>query len=130
MSSARNGNIVLEPLREAALTKEYARALMDQLEVVIPRSKIDTHQSITVHCYRNEIMTREFAYELFNLITGEYGVPRARFMEPTVDGAAYLFDAAADAGRPDALELRAPDRARSSGKACKTLAEYLELTGS
>lgn len=129
MSSARNGNIVLEPLAAAALTKADARALMDQLEVVIPREKIDTRQSITVHCYRNRIMTREFAYELFNLITGEYGVPKARFLEPTVDGAAHLFDAAADAGRPEALELRAPDGARASGKTCKTLAEYLELTG-
>lgn len=130
MSSARNGNIVLEPLREAALTKEDARALMEQLEVVVPRAKIDTRYSITVQCYRNEIMTREFARELFNLITVEYGVPKARFIEPTVDGAAYLFDAAADAGRPEALELRAPDGARSSGKACKNLSEYLALTGS
>lgn len=129
MSSSRNGNYVLEPLKETALTKEDARALMNQLEVVVPRAKIDTRQSITVQCYRNELMTREFAYELFNLITGEYGVPKARFIEPTVDGAAYLFDAAADAGRPEALELRAPDGARSSGRACKTLAEYLELTG-
>lgn len=129
MSSARNGNIVLEPLREAALTKGDARALMDQLEIVIPRDKIDTRYSITVQCYRNEVMTREFAYELFNLITGEYGVPKARFIEPTIDGAAYLFDAAADAGKPEALELRAPDGARSSGKACKTLGEYLELAG-
>jgi hypothetical protein len=129
MSSARNGNIVLEPLREEALTKGDARALMDQLEIVIPRHKIDTRYSITVQCYRNEVMTREFAYELFNLITGEYGVPKARFIEPTVDGAAYLFDAAADAGKPGALELRAPDGARSSGKACKTLGEYLELAG-
>lgn len=129
MSSARNGNIVLEPLAEAALTADYARALMDQLEVVVPRAKIDTRQSITVQCYRNEIMTREFARELFNLITGEYGVPKARFIEPTPDGAAYLFDAAADAGRPNALELRAPDGARSSGRACRSLAEYLALTG-
>jgi hypothetical protein len=129
MSSARNGNIVLEPLAEQALTAEYARALMDQLERVVPRAKIDTRHSITVHCYRNQIMTREFARELFNLITGEYGVPKVRFIEPTADGAAYLFDAADDAGRRDALELRAPEGARSSGRACKTLGEYLALTG-
>lgn len=124
----RTGNVVLEPLPTTALTAGEARAHMEILERLIRREGFDRKIAVTVRCYNNEVMTREYARELFNLITVEYGVPKARFISPTLDGAAHLFDAASDAGRPDALAVFTVDDART-GRQCKTLAEYLSVLG-
>lgn len=124
----RIGNAVLEPLPATVLTAEEARRHMAVLEKLVTRQGFDKKSAITVRCYNNEVMTREYARELFHLITVEYGVPEARFISPTLDGAAHLFDAANDAGRPEALAVFTVDDART-GTHCKSLAQYLRVLG-
>lgn len=128
MSRDRTGNVVLEPLPVTALTADEARGHMAVLEHLVTRPAFDKKTAVTVRCFRNEVMTRDYARELFRLITVEYGVPKARFIAPTLDGAARLFDAAADAGRPEALAIYTADDART-GQQCKTLEEYLRVLG-
>jgi hypothetical protein len=128
MSRDRTGNAVLEPLPATALTAQEARDHMTVLEKLVTRPGFDKKTSITVRCYNNEVMTREYARELFRLITEEYGVPKARFISPTLDGAAHLFDAAADAGKPEALAVFTVDDART-GAPCRSLAQYLSVLG-
>ncbi|ACL42440.1 hypothetical protein Achl_4489 (plasmid) [Pseudarthrobacter chlorophenolicus A6] len=101
---------------------------MAVLEHVVTRAGFDKKVAVTVRCYNNEVMTREYAREIFQLITGEYGVPKARFISPTLDGAAHLFDAANDAGRPEALRVFTVDDART-GVECRTLEQYLGALG-
>lgn len=128
MSRERTGNVVLEPLPVAALTAEEARDHMTVLEALVTRPAFDKKASVTVRCFRNELMTREYARELFRLITVEYGVPKARFVGPTIEGAAHLFDAAEDAGTPEALAIFNLDGART-GVQCKSLGQYLSIRG-
>ncbi|WP_227471704.1 hypothetical protein [Paenarthrobacter sp. YJN-5] len=128
MSRDRTGNVVLEPLPATVVTAKEARDHMAVLEKLITREGFNKKMSVTVRCYNNELMTREYARELFHLITDEYGVPRARFVGPTLDGAAHLFDAAQDAGRPEALAVFTMDDSRT-GVRCKTLEEYLGALG-
>lgn len=128
MSRDRTGNAVLEPLPVTALTADEAREHMLVLEQLVTRAGFDRKVSVTVRCFRNELMTREYARELFRLITDEYGVPKARFISPTIDGAAHLFDAAADAGNPDALAVFTADDART-GTRCRSLEQYLTVLG-
>jgi hypothetical protein len=120
--------VVLEPLPATALTAEEARGHMAVLEKLVTRPGFDKKASVTVRCFRNELMTREYARELFRLITVEYGVPKARFVGPTLDGAAHLFDAATDAGNPEALAVFNLDGART-GVQCKSLQQYLTVLG-
>jgi hypothetical protein len=115
-------------LPATALTAEEARGHMAVLEKLVTRPAFDKKASVTVRCYNNELMTREYARELFRLITDEYGVPKARFVGPTLDGAAHLFDAAADAGKPEALAVFTMDDART-GVQCKSLQQYLTTLG-
>lgn len=128
MSRDRTGGVVLEPLPVTALTADEAREHMTVLEKLITRRAFDRKAAVTVRCFRNEVMTREYARELFRLITEDYGVPKARFIAPTPDGAAHLFDAAAEAGKPGALAVHTEDDART-GQQCKTLQEYLRVLG-
>ena len=92
------------------------------------RQGLDKKFSVMARCYNNEVMTREYAPELFHLITVEYGIPRARFISPTLDGAAHLFDAANDAGKDDALTVFTVDGARTGTK-CRSLQQYLTAVG-
>jgi hypothetical protein len=128
VSRDRTGNVVLEPLPVTALTAEDARSHMAVLEKLLTRPAFDKKIAVTVRCYNNEVMTREYARELFRLITVEYGVPKARFISPTLDGAAHLFAAAADAGKPEALAVFTAEDART-GPQCETLQEYLRVLG-
>lgn len=128
MSRDRTGNVVLEPLPATALTAQEARDHMTVLEKLVTRPAFDKKASVTVRCYNNELMTREYACELFRLITVEYGVPKARFISPTLDGAAHLFDAAKDAGKPEALAVFTMDDSRT-GTQCKSLEQYLTVLG-
>lgn len=126
MSSQRNGNVVLEPPPVHALTAEEAQAHMRQLSVVVSQDKFSTTSSVTAHCWRNELMTREYAEELYRQVTVEYGVPRLRVIDPTPDAAAYLFEAARATGKPESLEVRISDTSgRTSRTKFKTLGEYL-----
>lgn len=126
MSSQRNGNVVLEPLPVHALTAEEAKAHMRQLSVVVSEAKFATTSSVTAHCWRNELTTRAYAEELYRLVTVDYGVPRLRVIDPTPDAAAYLFEAAAAAGKPQSLEVRMSDiSGRTSRTKFATLGEYL-----
>ncbi|GAA4034276.1 hypothetical protein GCM10023063_17810 [Arthrobacter methylotrophus] len=120
--------MVLEPLPATALTAQEARDHMSVLERLVTRAAFDKKTAVTVRCYNNEVMSREYARELFRLITSEYGVPKARFISPTLDGAAHLFDAAADAGRPEALAVFTMDDVRT-GVHCKSLQQYLTTLG-
>ena len=61
MSRDRTGNVVLEPMPVAALTAEEARGHMAVLEKLITRPAFDRKASVTVRCYNNELMTREYA---------------------------------------------------------------------
>lgn len=128
LSRETTGNVVLEPLPTTALTAQEARDHMAVLEKLVKREGFDKKIAVTVRCYNNEVMTREYARELFHLITVEYGVPKARFISPTLDGAAHLFDAANDAGIPDALVVFTVDDARTGVK-CSSLAQYLSVLG-
>lgn len=128
VSRDRTGTVVLEPLPPTALTAQEARDHMAVLEALVKREGFDKKIAVTVRCYNNEVMTREYARELFHLITVEYGVPKARFISPTLDGAAHLFDAANDAGKPEALVVFTVDDART-GAPCKSLAQYLSVLG-
>jgi hypothetical protein len=128
LSRDRTGNVVLEPLPVTALTAQEARDHMAVLEALVKREGFDKKIAVTVRCYNNEVMTREYARELFHLITVEYGVPKARFISPTLDGAAHLFDAANDAGKPEALAVFTVDDART-GVLCKSLQQYLRVLG-
>lgn len=128
LSRDRTGNVVLEPLPATALTATEARNHMKVLEKLVTRAGLDKKMAVTVRCYNNELMTREYARELFHLITVEYRVPKARFISPTLDGAAHLFDAANDAGRPEALAVFTMDDTRT-GVHCKTLEQYLRVLG-
>lgn len=126
MSSQRNGNVVLEPPPVHALTAEEAQAHMRQLSIVVSKEKFGTTSSVTAHCWRNELMTREYAEELYRQVTVEYGVPRLRVIDPTPDAAAYLFEAAKATGKPESLEVRISDTSgRTSRTKFKTLGEYL-----
>jgi hypothetical protein len=126
MSRHRNGNVVLEPPPVHALTAEEAQAHMRQLSVCVSEAKFATTSSITAHCWRNQLMTREYAEELFRLVTNDYGVPRLRVIDPTHDAAAYLFEAAHAAGRPESLEVRISDASgRTAHTRFATLGEYL-----
>lgn len=127
MSNHRNGNVVLEPIPDRALTADEARDIMRQVEECVPRDVFDTKRAVTVRCFRNSIMTREFAVELYRLITDEYGIPVARFVGPTPDAAAYLTDAASD--NPGSLQLHLHDGARTNSRPCKDLGEYLSAQG-
>ncbi|HEX9088646.1 MAG TPA: hypothetical protein VF867_14090 [Arthrobacter sp.] len=130
MSRHRNGNVVLEPPPEYALTAEEAQGRMRQLAQVVSDAKFDSINSVTVHCYRNELMTREYAEELYRLVTVERGVPRLRMIDPTPDAAAYLFDAAVASGNPDSLEVRLSDtQGRTSHTRYGTLSDYLNAAG-
>lgn len=119
---------MLEPLPATALTAQEARDHMTVLERLVTREGFAKKIAVTVRCYNNEVMTREYAREIFRLITDEYGVPRARFIAPTLDGAAHLFDAANDAGNPGALTVYTVDDART-GTQCKSLEQYLRVLG-
>jgi hypothetical protein len=127
MTRDRKGNVVLEPLRETAITAQEAQEQMKVLEALITRPAFDKKVSVTVPCFRNEFMGREFARELFKLITVDYGVPKARFISPTLEGAGHLFDAAEDIGG-GTLIVFTQDQART-GKACRSLAEYATALG-
>lgn len=126
MNRERTGNVVLEPLRETAITAREAQDQMKVLEALVTRQGLDRKASVTVPCFRNEFMGREFARELFKLITVDYGVPKARFISPTLEGAGHLFDAAEDLG--GTLIVYTQDQART-GKACKSLSEYATALG-
>ena len=128
MSRERTGNVVLEPLPAAALTADEARGHLKVLEALVTRPAFDRKASVTARCWRNEVMSREYARELFSLVTGEYGVPTLRAVSPTLEGAAHLFDAAADAGRPGAVVVFTEDHGRT-GRACRTLEEYARVLG-
>lgn len=126
MSRQRNGNVVIEPPPVHALTAEEARAHMQQLAICVSEEKFASTLSVTAHCWRNELMTREYVDELYRLVTGEYGVPRLRVIDPTPDAASYLFEAARAAGKPDSIEVRISDNiGRTSHKRFATLGEYL-----
>jgi hypothetical protein len=64
-----------------------------------------------VRCFRNELMSGKRQETLpphpFNTAT-----PKARFISPSVEVAAHLFDAAADAGKPGALAIFTADHGR------------------
>lgn len=126
MSSPRNGNVVIEPPPVHALTAAEAQAHMRQLAICVSPEKFATTLSVTAHCWRNELMTREYAEELYRLVTQDYGVPRLRVIDPTPDAASYLFEAARAAGNPGSLEVRMSDNiGRTSHKRFETLGEYL-----
>lgn len=127
MNRERTGNVVLEPLRETAITADEAREQMKVLEALITRPAFDRKSAVTVPCFRNEFMSRDFAREIFKLITVDYGVPKARFISPTLEGAGHLFDAAQDLPG-GTLIVYTQDQART-GKACKSLAEYATALG-
>lgn len=74
-------------------------------------------------------MSRGCAKELFQLVTGEYGVPLLRIVSPTLEGAAHLFDAAHDAGRPAAVLVFSADESGRTGKACRSLSESARELG-
>jgi hypothetical protein len=128
MSRDRTGNVVLEPLPAAALTAREAQEHMKVLEALVTRPGFNKKASVTARCWQNEVMSREYARELFNLVTVTYGVPVLRAVSPTLEGAAHLFDAAADAGRPTAIVVFTEDQGRT-GTACKTLEEYARVLG-
>lgn len=124
MSRERHGNVGVEPLPETALTAQEARDLMKTLENVVGgRAGFATKGSVTVRCWRNQEMSEEYARELYRLITEEYGVPLARFISPTPEGAGYLFAAAAEAGRPESLRIFGDDGART-GQRYDRLEDY------
>lgn len=127
MNRDRTGNVVLEPLPEAVIGAEEAQKHMKVLESLITRPAFDKKASVTVQCYRNEFMSREYAREIVKLITVDYGVPTARFISPTLEAAGHLFDAAEDTGA-GTLIVYSQDQART-GTACKTLAEYARVLG-
>ncbi len=52
---------------------------------------------MTARCFRNEVTSRDYAKWLFQLVTGEYGVPLRRVVSPTLDGAAHPMRADAPA---------------------------------
>lgn len=126
MPRQRNGNVVIEPPPVHALTAEEAQAHMRQLAICVSEEKFAGTVSVTAHCWRNELMTREYAEELYRLVTVDYGVPRLRVIDPTPDAAAYLFEAASAAGKPESLEVRISDSiGRTSHDRFATLGEYL-----
>lgn len=128
MSRNRNGNVVLEPPPVNALTAEEARAHMRQLSICVSEAKFATTSSVTAHCWRNQLMTREYAEELYRLVTVDYGVPRLRVIDPTPDAAAYLFEAASASGNPQSLEVRISDASgRTSHARFATLGDYLTV---
>ena len=94
-------------------------------ENLVTREGFDKKIAVAVRCYNDELMTREQARELFYLIIEEYGVPKARFISPTLDGAALLFDAAEEAGKPEALTV---DNA-CTGAPWRSLEQYLGALG-
>lgn len=127
MSRDRNGSIYLEPLPAHALTADEAREHLAQLEVCVPRDAFAQKSSLTVRCFRNEVMSREYAHELFRLAVSDYGVPVLRVVGPTAVAAAFLSDAALAAGQPESLLLFTHDGARTAGHPCRDLGEYLEI---
>lgn len=127
MTRERNGSIYLEPLPEHALTAEEAREHLAQLEVCVPRDVFARRSSLTVRCFRNEVMSREYARELFRLAVTDYDVPVLRVVGPTAVAAAFLSDAATAAGKPESLLLFTHDGARTAGRPCRDLGEYLEI---
>lgn len=129
MSRERTGNVVLEPIPATALTAAQAKEHMDVLEALITRPAFDRKASVTARCFRNELMTRDYAKALVNLVTDEYKVPLLRVVSPTLDGAAHLFDAAADAGRPGAVIVFSEDERGRTGKACRNLGDYATELG-
>ena len=82
----------------------------------LTRRGFDTEASVTADGSANDVMSRGCAKELFQLVTGEYGVPLLRIVSPTLEGAAHLFDAAHDAGRPAAVLVLSAERADAPAK--------------
>lgn len=124
MSNTRNGNIVLEPLPRHALTAAEARAAMEHLAECVTPAKFDATATVTIRCFRNELMTREYAKALYELITQEYGVPRLRVVDPTPDAAAYFFDLCAD--DPQSVHILSGDgTGRTRQAKFETLGAYL-----
>lgn len=125
----RNANVVLEPPNAYAVTAEEAQRHMGQLAQVVSDARFEEVCSVTVHCYRNEIMTREYIDELYRLVTVGRGVPKLRVIDPTPDAASYLFDAAKAAGAPESVELRVSDSiGRTSHTKFPTLTDYLKAS--
>lgn len=92
----RTGTMVLEPIRELADTAHEARWYVRHL--LEPQGRAETatrRQSITVRCWRNTGMTREFAEELHHQCTVVLGVPQMRIIDPDADAATHFFDIAA-----------------------------------
>jgi hypothetical protein len=56
-------------------------------------------------------------------------VPLLRVVSPTLDGAAHLFYAAHDAGRPTAVLVISANAGGRSGKACRSPSEYARALG-
>ncbi|MBG0739044.1 hypothetical protein IV500_06470 [Paeniglutamicibacter antarcticus] len=102
---------------------------MAVLESLVSRPVFDRKAAVTARCFRNVFMSRDYAKELYNLVTGEYGVPLLRVVSPTLDGAAHLFDAAVDAGRPKSVVVYSADEAGRTGKPCRSLEDYARELG-
>lgn len=129
LTRERRGNIVLEPLDQLASTADQAQALLEQAEQCAPRNVFAQRSTVTVRCYRNELMTREFADELYRLVTEEYDVPVLRVVGPTPSGADHLLSAASAAGRPKSVLVFTHDGARTASDPCTDLGEYMRRIG-
>lgn len=84
---------------------------------------------MTARCFRNEVMSRDYAKWLFQLVTGEFGVPLLRVVSPTLDGAAHPPDAAHAADRLAAVLVFSADESGRTGKACISRSEEARELG-
>ena len=125
----RQGNIVLEPLDQKAATVEDARDLLERAEQCAPRSVFAQRSTVTVRCFRNDLMTRAFADELYRLVTEEYDVPVLRVIGPTPSGADHLLSAADAAGRPGSVLVFTHDGARTGTAPAQSLDDYIRTIG-
>ncbi|MCC3292364.1 hypothetical protein [Arthrobacter sp. zg-Y1110] len=124
MSQNRNGNVVLEPLPRHALTADEAKTHLEHLAECVSTKQFSTTATVTVRCFRNDLMTREYAEALYRLITTEYGVPKIRLVDPTPDAAAYFFDLCAD--NPDSVDVLSGDGAgRTRQTRFRNIGEYV-----
>lgn len=86
--------------------------------------------AVTARCFRNEVVSRDYAREQFQLVTGVYGVPLLRVVSPTLGGARAPVRRSSRRSPARCLLVFSADESGRTGKACRSLSGYARELGS
>lgn len=124
MLKTRTSPFVMEPLGSTATTVGQVREMLDYVFTYSSREKFDKVTSVTLRCQNNEVMSKEFAHEIYRSVIEDLGVPVLRVISPPLGGAAHLYEAAR--ARPETLRIFSTNSDRTARQHSQTLENYLE----